>query len=94
LPPRFWMLKARTTLAFARSVGWQVEETRKLLLEVYGMILSGLQGRPPAYGVVWHGWACKAYPKGFSANHQKRKGDGKQRPSQGDATQPPESPPG
>jgi hypothetical protein len=33
-------------------------------------------------------------PKGFSANHQKRKGDGKQRPSQGDANQPPESPPG
>ena len=40
--------------------GRQVKKEQKLLLEVYGLILSGLQGRAPAYGVVWHGRECSA----------------------------------
>ena len=40
--------------------GRQVEKEQELLLEVYGMILSGLQGQAPAYGVVWHGRECRA----------------------------------
>jgi hypothetical protein len=40
--------------------GRQVKKEQKLLLDVYGMILSGLQGRTPAYGVIWHGRECKA----------------------------------
>jgi predicted RecB family nuclease len=40
--------------------GRQVKKEQRLLLEVYGMILAGLQGRAPAYGVIWHGQECKA----------------------------------
>jgi predicted RecB family nuclease len=40
--------------------GRQVKKEQKLLLEVYGTILSGLQGRAPAYGIIWHGRECKA----------------------------------
>jgi predicted RecB family nuclease len=39
--------------------GRQVKKEQKLLLEVYGMVLSNIQGRAPGYGVVWHGWQCK-----------------------------------
>jgi predicted RecB family nuclease len=40
--------------------GRQINKGQKLLLEVYGLVLSGLQGRVPAYGVIWHGPECKA----------------------------------
>jgi predicted RecB family nuclease len=40
--------------------GRQLKKEQKLLLEVYGVILSGLQGRAPAYGIIWHGRECKA----------------------------------
>jgi hypothetical protein len=40
--------------------GRQVKKEQKLLLEVYGVVLSGLQGRAPAFGVIWHGRECKA----------------------------------
>jgi predicted RecB family nuclease len=40
--------------------GRQVKKEQKLLLEVYGTFLSGLQGRAPAYGIIWHGRECKA----------------------------------
>ncbi len=33
---------------------------QKLLLQVYGLLLSRLQKRPPDKGLVWHGSACKA----------------------------------
>src|SRR6202023_1814804 len=33
---------------------------QNLLLEVYGLLLSRLQGRMPGYGVVWHGKDCRA----------------------------------
>jgi len=38
-----------------RSVG----KARKLLLELYGWLLSPIQGRHPAYGVLWHGQECR-----------------------------------
>jgi predicted RecB family nuclease len=40
--------------------GRQIKKEQKLLLEVYGLILAGLQGRTSAYGVVWLGRECKA----------------------------------
>jgi predicted RecB family nuclease len=32
----------------------------RLLLEVYALLLSRLQGRMPAHGIVWHGKECRA----------------------------------
>ena len=40
--------------------GQKVGKQQRLLLELYGLILSRTQGRLPAYGVVWHGGECKA----------------------------------
>jgi predicted RecB family nuclease len=40
--------------------GEQVRKEQRLLLEVYGLLLSGIQGRMPASGVVWHGKECRA----------------------------------
>ena len=51
--------------------GRQVKKEQKLLLEVYGMILSGLQGRAPAYGVIWHGRECKATRVKLNPDHRK-----------------------
>jgi predicted RecB family nuclease len=51
--------------------GRQVKKEQKLLLEVYGMILSGLQGRAPAYGVVWHGQQCKGTRVKLDLDHRK-----------------------
>jgi predicted RecB family nuclease len=51
--------------------GRQVKKGQKLLLEVYGMILSGLQGRAPAHGVIWHGPACKATRVKLNSDHRK-----------------------
>src|SRR5262249_18382888 len=49
----------------------QVKKEHNLLLEVYGMILSGLQGRAPAYGVIWHGPECKKTRLKLNPDHQK-----------------------
>jgi predicted RecB family nuclease len=51
--------------------GRQVKKEQKLLLEVYGMILSALQGRAPAYGVIWHGRECKATRVKLNPDHRK-----------------------
>jgi predicted RecB family nuclease len=40
--------------------GRKVAKEQKLLLEVHGLLLSQIEGRLPAYGVVWHGRECKA----------------------------------
>jgi predicted RecB family nuclease len=40
--------------------GEKVRKEQRLLLAVYGLLLSGLQGRAPQNGVVWHGRECKA----------------------------------
>jgi predicted RecB family nuclease len=39
--------------------GLRVSKEQKLLLEIYGLLLSQIQGRLPANGVVWHGLECK-----------------------------------
>ena len=39
--------------------GHNVGKSQKLLLELYGWLLTPIQGRHPAYGVVWHGQECK-----------------------------------
>ena len=36
-----------------------VGKAQKLLLELYGWLLSSIQGRHPAYGVVWHSQDCQ-----------------------------------
>jgi predicted RecB family nuclease len=51
--------------------GRQVKKGQKLLLEVYGLVLSGLQGRAPAYGVVWHGRECRATRVKLNPDHRK-----------------------
>jgi predicted RecB family nuclease len=38
----------------------QVRKEQRLLLEVYALLLSRVQGRTPGCGVVWHGRACRA----------------------------------
>jgi predicted RecB family nuclease len=38
----------------------KVGKRQRLLLEVFGLLLSRVQGRAPAYGVVWHGPGCRA----------------------------------
>lgn len=40
--------------------GRQVGKEQKLLLELYAFLLSRVQGRVPAIGVVWHGRECRA----------------------------------
>ena len=37
-----------------------VRTVQKLLLEVYGLLLSQIQGRQPDKGLVWHGPDCKS----------------------------------
>jgi predicted RecB family nuclease len=49
----------------------QVKKELKLLLEVYGAILSGIQGRAPAYGVIWYGRECKATRVKLNPDHGK-----------------------
>jgi predicted RecB family nuclease len=40
--------------------GRRVRKEEQLLLEVFGLLLSAVQGTAPAYGIVWHGRECKA----------------------------------
>jgi predicted RecB family nuclease len=40
--------------------GRRVRKEQRLLLEVYGLLLSRLQGHMPVYGVVWHGKSSMA----------------------------------
>jgi predicted RecB family nuclease len=49
----------------------QIKKEQRLLLEVYGMLLSGLQGRAPAHGIVWHGQECKATRVKLNPDHRK-----------------------
>jgi predicted RecB family nuclease len=51
--------------------GRQVKKEQKLLLEVYGVVLSGLQGRAPAFGVIWHGRECKATKVKLNPDHRR-----------------------
>jgi predicted RecB family nuclease len=40
--------------------GQAIRKEQKRLLEVYGLFLSQVQGKTPAWGVIWHGKECKA----------------------------------
>ena len=40
--------------------GETVRKEQKFLLEIYGLLLSRLQGQMPAHGIVWHGKERKA----------------------------------
>src|SRR5262245_15720629 len=39
--------------------GRKIGKEQRLLLKLYGIVLSQIQGRLPAIGVVWHGPECK-----------------------------------
>ncbi len=39
--------------------GLKVGKKQRLLLELYGVLLSHIQGTLPAYGLLWHGRECK-----------------------------------
>jgi predicted RecB family nuclease len=38
----------------------QIRKPQHALLDLYGLLLSRLQGRAPGYGIIWHGRECKA----------------------------------
>ena len=40
--------------------GHRIGGTHRLLLEFHGLLLSRIQGRTPAHGIIWHGPDCKA----------------------------------
>jgi predicted RecB family nuclease len=40
--------------------GEKVAREQRLLLELHGLLLSGVQGAAPSHGVVWHGKECRA----------------------------------
>ncbi len=37
----------------------QIRKQQRALLEVYGLLLSRLQGRMPGFGILWHGRECR-----------------------------------
>ena len=39
--------------------GQRVRKEQRLLLDLCGLLLTRLQGRPPAYGIVYHGGECR-----------------------------------
>jgi predicted RecB family nuclease len=49
----------------------QLRKVQKLVLEVYGLLLSGLQGKAPTYGVVWHGRECRPTKVRLTSDHRK-----------------------
>lgn len=51
--------------------GRQVKKEQRMLLDVYGLILSSVQGRSPAYGVIWHGRECKVTKLKLNPDQQK-----------------------
>jgi predicted RecB family nuclease len=42
------------------SEGRQVRKQQRALLDVYGFVISRLQGRAPGSGIIWHGKECRA----------------------------------
>jgi predicted RecB family nuclease len=38
----------------------KIRKQQRTLLDVYGLLLSRLQGRAPASGIIWHGQECRA----------------------------------
>jgi len=48
------------------SEGRQIRREQRLLLALFGLLLSRLQGRIPDSGIIWHGQACQATKVGLS----------------------------
>ncbi len=40
--------------------GRQVRKQQRALLDVYGLLITRLQGRTPGSGIIWHGQECRA----------------------------------
>jgi predicted RecB family nuclease len=40
--------------------GRQARKEQRLLLDIYGLFLAGVQGAEPRYGLLWHGEECAA----------------------------------
>jgi predicted RecB family nuclease len=40
--------------------GRQLRKQQRAMLDVYGFLISRLQGRAPASGIIWHGKECRA----------------------------------
>src|SRR5262249_1635391 len=51
--------------------GRKVDAHQKMLLDIYGLFLSRLQGRSPSYGIVWHGEDCEATRLRLSPDNNK-----------------------
>jgi len=51
--------------------GRKVGKEQRVLLEVFGLLLSKIQGVLPAYGIVWHGKACTLKRIRFGAGLRK-----------------------
>jgi predicted RecB family nuclease len=39
--------------------GWQIRKQQRAMLEIYGLLLFRVQGRMPAFGIVWRGMECR-----------------------------------
>jgi predicted RecB family nuclease len=48
--------------------GEQVDRNQKLMLEIYAVVLSQLQGRVPSMGIIWHGKQNKSTTVRLSQN--------------------------
>ena len=53
------------------SEGRQVRKHQRALLDVYGFLISRLQGRSPDSGIVWHGNKCRATRLSLNADPRK-----------------------
>src|SRR6516225_2113812 len=53
--------------------GGSVRAGQRLLLEVYGLLLSRIQGRTPGSGTVWYGRECQEIKPRLSPNLRKAK---------------------
>src|SRR5262245_43529076 len=54
--------------------GRQARKQQRALLDVYGLLVSRLQGRLPGAGVIWHGEACRATRVRLSPDFRKAEG--------------------
>jgi predicted RecB family nuclease len=55
---RSWETSTYVPILF--HYGRKVGKEQRLLLELYGLLLSRVQGRMPVNGIAWHGRECKA----------------------------------
>jgi predicted RecB family nuclease len=53
------------------SEGCRIRKQQRASLEVYGVLLSRLQGRSPGFGILWHGQECRGTRVRLSPDHRK-----------------------